>query len=151
MSGPAPAVASVSGVADHRLVGAEDVELAAVEAELHRVAGLGRGLALDLDGDAAAAGEGDVDVGLAAELLGDLDLALEDAAAGGDRDQVLGADADGDAGAGLRRGGEVGGQRLAVVEVDLGAVAVDGPIWPGKRFIRGLPMKPATKMLAGLL
>ena len=42
MSGPAPAVASVSGVAHHRLVGAEDVELAAVEAELHRLAGLDR-------------------------------------------------------------------------------------------------------------
>ncbi len=40
------------------------------------------GLALDLDGDALAAGEGHVDVGLAAELLGDLHLAVQDAFAG---------------------------------------------------------------------
>jgi hypothetical protein len=145
------APAGLLRVSHHLLVGAEDVESGPFEGELHRLAGPDRGLALDLDGGTLAAGEGDVDVGLAAELLGDLDLSLEDALAGRRGDEVLGADAEGDRRAGLRRVREVRLQRLAVVEVDLSLMALDAADAAGIRFIRGLPMKPATKMLAGLL
>ncbi len=92
----------------HLLVGTEDVEAVAVDGQVEARAGRDRRLTLDLDGHGAPAIERDVDVGLAAEMLGELDLAGENPGAGLGGDEVLGPDAEGDGAAGLRRRREFG-------------------------------------------
>ncbi len=132
--------AGVEEMAEHGLCERQPDSVAALHARL----------ACEPHGERLARGEGAVQVALAAELLGDGD---------GKRDIALVREADmlrpdaelhGGPGASARRINR-DFHLAAAIEGDGDAGGATAAIFPFRKFMRGLPMKPATKRLAGRL
>ena len=123
-----------------------------LEVDADAFSGPGGCLALDLHDESLAGGQQNIEESLPAEMLGDLHLTTHEALVRPRDRQMFGPYPDGDhlscdrgrAGVGQR-------QRKACLVANLDLAIRVGVSPPERKFMRGEPMKPATKRLAGWL